>query len=163
MITTEEYLYFAQRALDGMAAIVDSLGDDLANRRPPLAGANTAYALLTHCLGVAEAWAGGFVAGREVDRDRALEFEASGPVGPLLERVEAAKVQLGRDVASADFRAPLVSEPPREFHGPDTALTQGAALQHVYEELAQHHGQMELIRDVLLADLAPSARPEAVR
>jgi len=40
-----------------------------------------------------------------------------------------------------------------EFLGPARALTQGAALQHVFEELAQHHGQMESIRDVLAASV----------
>jgi hypothetical protein len=33
-----------------------------------------------------------------------------------------------------------------EFQG----WTQGAALIHTLEELAQHHGQMELTRDILL-------------
>jgi len=31
-----------------------------------------------------------------------------------------------------------------------TQWTQGAVLIHVYEELAQHHGQMEITRDVLV-------------
>jgi hypothetical protein len=63
IVTAEEYLYFTDRALDGMAAIVAELGDELANRRPDLPGANTPYAVLTHCLGVAEFWAGHLVAG----------------------------------------------------------------------------------------------------
>src|SRR5687767_9258056 len=43
MITRRQYLYFATRALDGMAGIVAELGDDLANRKPPFPGANSPY------------------------------------------------------------------------------------------------------------------------
>lgn len=152
MVTTEEYCYFANRALDGMGRIVARLGDDLAVRRPALPGANTPYGLLTHCLGVVETWAGHFVAGRPVERDRDGEFAATGPVAPLITRLEQVRAQLARDVAAADPGAPLRAVPPPEYEGPDRELTQGAALQHVYEELAQHHGQMEQIRDMLLAE-----------
>ena len=37
-ISDEDYLWFAGRALDGMAAILAELGDERANRRPPLPG-----------------------------------------------------------------------------------------------------------------------------
>lgn len=150
MITDDDYLYFANRALDGMVDIVGGLGDDLANARPPLPGANSPYALLTHCLGVVSYWAGELVAGREVERDRDAEFTSTGPVGPLLAEAAAVRARLGDDVRSADPAGPLRTAPPRDFLGPDRELTQGAALLHVYEELAQHHGQMEVLRDALL-------------
>lgn len=152
MISTEDYLYFARRALDGMTGIVVELGDDLANTTPDLPGANSPYALLNHCLGVVEAWAGGFVAGRLVERDREAEFRATGAVAPLVERAQRTIEQLTADVATAEPEAPLRAQPPGSFQGPDRELTQGAALQHVYEELAQHHGQMELMRDILRRD-----------
>jgi len=152
MIEPKDYAYFTDRALDGMAIIVNDLGDDLANRRPTLPGANSPYALLTHCLGVVSYWAGHMVAGRPVERDRDAEFTATGPVAPLLAQIPGVKAQLARDAEHADFSAPLRNTPPSSFKGPDRPLNQGAALQHVYEELAQHHGQMELIRDVILAE-----------
>ncbi|MEV1179628.1 hypothetical protein, partial [Nonomuraea sp. NPDC049784] len=65
MISDDDYLYYVDRALDGMTGIVAGLGDRLANTRPPLPGANSPYALLTHCLGVVSYWAGQLVAGRE--------------------------------------------------------------------------------------------------
>ncbi|MCB1239949.1 MAG: DUF664 domain-containing protein [Tetrasphaera sp.] len=43
--------------------------------------------------------------------------------------------------------AALSSNPPRDR----AAQSCGAVLLHVYEELAQHLGQLEVIRDVLLA------------
>lgn len=152
MLEQQEYLYFADRALDGMVSIVSDLGDDLANRKPSLEGSNSPFALLTHCVGVVDYWVGHLVAGRDTDRDRDSEFLASGLVQPLLDTVLSVKSQLVEDVFHAEPAAPLRSSPPADFQGPDMELTQGGALQHVYEELAQHYGQMELIRDVILAE-----------
>ena len=61
---------YVDRAVEAMADIVGDLGDDLANARPGLPGANSPYAILRHCLGVMEFWGGQVVAGRTVDRDR---------------------------------------------------------------------------------------------
>jgi uncharacterized protein DUF664 len=151
VITREQYVYFVGRALDGMIDIVTGLGDELANRKPPLDGANSPYALLTHCLGVVSYWAGWLVAGREPNRDRDAEFVASGPVGPLVERARAASAQLAADAAAADPRGPVNSTPRPEYRGPELAVDQGVALMHVYEELSQHYGQMEILRDALRA------------
>jgi hypothetical protein len=157
VIDRESFLYFTERAVDGMMAIVTELGDDLANTRPPLAGANSPYVILVHCLGVMDYWAGHVVAGRLVERNRNEEFRASGSVADLLTRVEEAKAQLRRDLLMAEPEAPVRFEPSRSFLGPERPLTQGDALQHVYEELSQHHGHMEITRDVLKAGLT---RPE---
>ena len=148
MINDGDYLYFVDRALDGMADVLADLGDDLANRRPDLPGANSPYAIVTHCLGVLDYWAGHLVAGRAVDRDRDAEFTASGPVSDLVARIAAAKRTLRDDVAAADPAAPLRAEPPPHYRLLP-GITQGWALQHVYEELAQHHGHLELTRDFL--------------
>ncbi|HET6953259.1 MAG TPA: DUF664 domain-containing protein [Acidimicrobiales bacterium] len=157
MISLDDYLTFVDEALDGMVAIVRELGDDLANRRPDLPEANSPYAVLTHCLGVMAWWGGHVVAGRTVERDRAAEFRASGPVGDLVARARAIRAAFGEDVAGA-----VPADPPRGPLDPDDAAlplgrTQGGALFHVYEELAQHRGQMEGCRDVLLAPWARRA------
>ena len=155
MIDVEDWLWFVDVALDGMVDVVTQLGDELANQRPDVEGTNSPYALLTHCLGVMGHWGGQVVAGRVVERDRAAEFRASGPVGELVERTRAARRQLALDVAGVEPGAP-----PRGAVGDpeDAALpwgrTQGGALVHLYEELAQHHGQMQAYRDVLLAGWA---------
>lgn len=156
MISTTDYWYFTHRAIDGMSTIVRELGDDLANTRPALLGANSPFALLTHCLGVIETWVGGFIAGRPIMRDRDAEFLATGTVTGLLARVDQVASQFHTDLLNADPESPLALVPPAEFEGPDRELDCGAAFQHVYEELAQHHGQMELMRDVILAVRAGS-------
>jgi hypothetical protein len=155
-ISEEDYLWFAGRALDGMAAILAELGDERVNRRPPLPGANTPYAIVAHCLGVLEFWAGSLVAGRSVERDRAAEFTASGSAEEMIERVAAAKEQLRADLAVAESAAPLRAPAPVKYADTPAGRSQGGALQHVFEELAQHHGQLELTRDLLLR--SPSAK-----
>lgn len=152
LVSEEDYLWFAGRALDGMAAILAGLGDEQANRRPDLPGANSPFAIVTHCLGVLDFWAGSLVAGRTVERDREAEFTASGQVSELLERVAAAKEWLRADLAAAVPGAPLRGPAPVKYRDTPAGRSQGGALQHVYEELAQHHGQLQLTRDVLQRD-----------
>lgn len=154
MISVDDYLWYVDEALDGMVDIVTGLGDDLANRRPDVPDTNSPYVLLHHCLGVIEYWAGHIVAGRSIERDREAEFRASGPVDELVDHTRRARQQLANDLEGLDAGAP-----PRGLPDPDDAdlpmaRTQGGVLIHIYEELAQHRGQMEGCRDVLLAPWA---------
>ena len=152
-IARADYLWFVDRALAEMTDILRALGDDLANRRPALDGANSAFVILTHCLGVMEYWGGGTVANRAFERDRAAEFTSSGDVATLVQRTEDARQRLHADLASFDPGA----APASVARGPDPVPyteTKGAVLLHILEELYQHLGQMELTRDVLRARLA---------
>jgi hypothetical protein len=150
VISLDDYLWYADNALDEMARILSDLGDEHANQKPTLPGANSPYAILTHCLGVMEYWGGGVIAGRSIDRDRASEFVATGAVEDLLGRTRAARTRLAADLESFDPGA----EPRGEVRADDAATpvgrTQGGVLFHIYEELSQHLGQMEITRDVLL-------------
>ena len=47
VVSTSDYLWFVDQALDAMVAIVRELGDDRASTRPDLAGANAPYAIRT--------------------------------------------------------------------------------------------------------------------
>lgn len=151
MITVDDFLFYVDDALDQMVGILVELGDGLANRRPPIAGANSPYAILNHCLGVMEFWAGYVVCGRDVERDRAAEFTASGTVESLVDRVRGAKGQFRADIAELQpYARPRGALRPGNDDHPQKK-TQGGALLHVYEELAQHLGQMEISRDLLVA------------
>lgn len=154
MISVDDYLWFVDEALDGMVDIVTTLGDDLANRRPDVPGANSPYVVLHHCLGVIDYWAGHIVAGRTIQRDRDAEFRASGRVDELVARTRRAREQLAADLTKLDPLAPPRGTPDPEDVDLPIARTQGGAVVHVYEELAQHRGQMEGCRDVLLAPWA---------
>ncbi|HZD64741.1 MAG TPA: DinB family protein [Acidimicrobiales bacterium] len=154
MISVEDYLFFVDEALEGMIAIVEELGDSLANRRPDVPGTNTPFVVLTHCLGVMAYWIGGGVAGRVIHRDRAGEFMAAGPVAELIEAARGARARLEEDLRQLAPTSPP-RFPPGEGDAPQPYYrTQGGVLLHVYEELAQHRGQMEGCRDVLRAPWA---------
>lgn len=146
-IAEDDVLHVCFRALDGMARILTELGDELANTRPALHHASSPVQIVTHCLGVLEFWVGQGVAGRHVERDRAAELEAQGPVAPLVARIYDAHLRLAHDLADADLTAPVQIE--RGHPSLDLIRTRGAALLHAVEELAVHHGRLELARDVL--------------
>src|SRR5215475_3517254 len=106
-VDADDYLWFVDEALAGMVEIVTQLGDDLANRRPDLPDSNSPYALLTHCLGVVEWWAGYVLARRPVAGHRAAgehvaEFVARGPVADLVARVAEQRRRLDEDIAGLD-------------------------------------------------------------
>ncbi len=146
-----DYLWFVDRALDAMVGIVVELGDERANRRPDLPEANSAYVILTHCLGVMEYWGGGTVAERDFTRDRSSEFVARGGVEELTERAGAARRRLAEDIAGHDSEAAPTNVRPDPDDPVPYDLRKGAVLVHILEELYQHLGQMELTRDLLVA------------
>ncbi|HYB88531.1 MAG TPA: DUF664 domain-containing protein [Streptosporangiaceae bacterium] len=140
---------YVDRAVEAMADIVGDLGDDLANARPGLPGANSPYAILRHCLGVMDFWAGQVVAGREVERDRDAEFRASGPVTGLIAAAQMAQRRFRVDIMFADPGARPPGTHPTTQPDELELTTQGHALLHVMEEVFQHLGQMEITRDLL--------------
>lgn len=146
--TVKEILGFCDEALDGMAKIVLDLGDELVNTRPEFPGANSPYVILTHCLGVMETWGGHVIAGREIQRDRDAEFVATGSVRELVDRVPGAKRKLVTDLESVDLEADVKNESPWHREGEPRTSNAWAAI-HILEELAQHHGHMEITRDWL--------------
>ena len=145
-----EFLPFLDNALDGMLGIAATLGDDLINARPDLAGANTPFAILTHCIGVTDWWIGVMIADRGVYRDRVGEFAAAGTVAELGAGVDALMLRMRRDLRSINPAAPIRRPELLREGSPARTWTQAAALIHTLEELAQHHGQLELTRDVLM-------------
>ncbi|HKA96101.1 MAG TPA: DUF664 domain-containing protein [Streptosporangiaceae bacterium] len=140
---------YVDRAVEAMADIVGDLGDDLANARPSLPGANSPYAMLRHCLGVMEFWGGHVVAGRAVDRDRAAEFRASGPADGLIAAAQEAQRRFRADIVTADPKARPRGTGAVTRPGGLEFVSQGHALLHVMEEVCQHLGQMEITRDLL--------------
>lgn len=149
MIDAETYLGFCDEALVAMRDIVVDLGDELANRRPELSGANSPFAILTHCLGVTARWASTVNLGEVVPRDRDAEFTATGAVARLAAETDAMRTSLRDWVARTDPAAPPANptSPRQDWY----AATCGGVLLHVYEELAQHRGQLEVTRDLLAA------------
>ncbi len=146
---------YVDRALDSMSGIVRGLGDEAANRRPDLPGANSPFAILRHCLGVMDYWGGEVIAGRAVQRDRDAEFRASGRTADLIAAAEAARAAFRADLAGADLAAPPLGTHPTADRGSLEMASQGHALLHVLEEVCQHLGQLEITRDLLSASGQP--------
>ncbi len=150
-VSAEDFLWFVDLALSAMAGIVEELGDDLANRRPSFRGGNSAYVILTHCLGVMEYWGGATVAERPVQRDRSAEFAARGDVAGLLRRAEHARRRLREEIVGLVAGAAPVGVRPEPGDPEPYTRTKGAVLVHILEELFQHLGHMEITRDTLVA------------
>ncbi len=151
MISLDEYLACCDRALDAYADIVTALGDDLVNARlGGIPGSNSAFALATHVSGMTTRWVRTVNLGIHVPRDRAAEFTATGTVAEALALLHGTRARLHEDARAAS-PSELPLDPAHDKDGSISYLTQGEVLLHVYEELAQHLGQLEVTRDVLLA------------
>ncbi|MCI2423777.1 DinB family protein [Saccharopolyspora sp. K220] len=147
----DEYLYFLRRAFDGMIGALEELGDERACTTPPLTGANSPYAITRHCMAVADYWIGHVIAGRAVERDRPAEFTSRGTAADLKESLDLLFGRLRADLLGASGSSSPRNTPPGSFEGPDRDLTCVGVQLHVLEELAQHHGQVQISRDLLLA------------
>jgi hypothetical protein len=134
-----------------MAAAAVDLGDGLVNAVPDLPDANSAYQILIHCCGMLEWWTRAAILGLDVDRDREAEFVASGTVAQLTARVDEVRAQFVTDLRLIDPDAPLRGDPSPEYRNTPLGDSAGGVLMHVLEELAQHHGHLDLTRDLVLS------------
>ena len=149
-IAPEEFLSYINGALDGMVQIVEALGDERINLCPNnMSKTNSPCAILTHCVGLTRYWVGTVLAGRQVHRDREAEFRAQGTVAEIRQAVRELQQQLQEDIKLVrGDQPPAFPEAVRRPHM--QTWTQGHFLLQCYKELAQHHGHMELTRDVIL-------------
>jgi hypothetical protein len=145
------FLPYMNVALDGMLRCVEQLGDQRVNLKPDLEGANSPYVLLHHCVQLSHWWVGAMCADRDMIRDRDSEFVATGTVADLREAVVDLKTRLAEDVPGMDAAAPMCRPDLLPEGARARGWTKGECLVHAYEELAQHHGHMEITRDVLMA------------
>jgi hypothetical protein len=145
-----DHFFLIERHLEPMLEIAVGMGDELVNVVPELPGANSAYQLVFHSCGMLEWWTREAILGEAVGRDRAAEFAASGTVDRLRARVAQVTGQLRTDLPRIDEDAPLRG-PYADYGGTPIAASARGALLHVLEELAQHHGHLQITRDVVLA------------
>ena len=132
--------------LDEIIEAVAAMDDTTANAVPDLPGANSAYQLLTHCLGMARQWVREHILGEPTGRDRDAEFEARGPVEELVARARVERAELAADLARIEEGRPVPGRPGRDAFW--SASAEGILL-HVLEELCQHLGHLEITRDLV--------------
>ena len=149
-MTAAFFLPFMNGALDGMLNIAEELGDERLNQRPnDMANTSTPFIILTHCVGLTRYWLGSVALGRPVTRDRDAEFRAQGTVADLRQAVQALQSELQDDINLVQFDQPAPHpDAVRQAHM--KTWKQGQFLLQCFKELAQHHGHMELTRDVML-------------
>ena len=150
-LADEWWWYLVDRHLDRMLSIATDLGDERLNVVPSLPGANSAYQIVFHCCGMLEWWTREAVLGQDVGRDRDAEFAARGTVAELAERVATVKDQLRDDLGRMTDDTELRGDPSDHYVGTPIGASAGGVLLHVFEELAQHHGHLELTRDLVRA------------
>ena len=146
---TDEYLYFLTRAFTGMLDALGELNENAINATPPVRGANSPFAIVHHCVEVADYWIGHVIAGRPTHRNRAAEFRATGSLDDLRRQIADVRRQLLHDLADADLAGSPRNAPDPGYQGPTQSLTSTGVLLHVLEELAQHHGHVQLTCDLL--------------
>ena len=111
--------------------------------------------ILNHCLGVMAYWGTQVVTDQDVHRDRPAEFTSSGKVSDLTARAQIAKQQLRACFSAVDLHEPARQQQDRGYGANPEFFTNGASVAHILEELAQHHGQMEITRDILMREHTP--------
>lgn len=132
--------------LDEIIEVVAALDDATANRVPDLPGANSAYQILTHCLGMARQWTREHILGEPTGRDRDAELEASGPVAELVARARREREDLRAALARMERGMPVPGRADADTFWSGSA--EGMLL-HVLEELCQHLRHLEITRDLV--------------
>jgi uncharacterized damage-inducible protein DinB len=143
-----------QSLLARLCGCLDGLNEAQLNRRPPVAGANSAYVIASHAFGNVRAWVLGIACGQPVERDRPAEFRASGR--------DATKLVADAQRLSGEIEAALSALSPSDLgrrlvpsqtlwgEGEPYAISVREALMHVVEHASLHLGQLQLTRDLAL-------------
>ncbi|GAA4288385.1 DUF664 domain-containing protein [Georgenia daeguensis] len=142
-------LRYCLQKFDELTQLVVDLGDELANLRPDVEGANSPVAILVHCCGMMRNWSSTVNLGVPIPRHRDAEFRARTTVAEVASLARTTRSAFEGDVRQTVLDSAPVAVPPgrEEFW---TGTCRGVLL-HVFEELCQHLGQAEITRDLLSA------------
>ena len=131
-----------------MNGVLDRLDDDTVNQRPDGWGTNSVAGLVVHCCELAPSW---FLApglGRNSVRDRESEFTTTATVAELRQRIEAA-LSDSQALVEEFVEGPTATDHELRAFLPGGDRSDAALVLHVFEELFQHLGHMEVIADAL--------------
>ena len=132
------------RMLDGGRTLGERVSE-----QPDLPGANSVFAIVTHCVGVTDYWLDHTILGAPSDRDRDAELVAAGTVDELEAQVHDLLARLPAMLAAV-ARADAAAVPRPERADPVWPWTPPGITLHVLEELFQHAGHVDLTVDLLL-------------
>lgn len=139
---------FISRSIDRIIACLDDMSEDDLNWRP-IKTANSLFVLATHILGTTEENILGVLCGQPVQRRREAEFAA---VGTSAETVRSKWSELRSRIEEA-LRHLTPEELNRKREHPRRGqLTGREVLIVLARHAAEHMGQAELTRDLLLVE-----------
>ncbi len=139
-----------------MCERLDGLTPEQLNWRPPVAGGNSAWVLVTHTLGNARAWVLGIAGGRPLRRDRPAEFSSWGSDPALLRsEVDTFLREMSstfEPLTAADLDRRLT--PARELwgEGQPREISVRYALLQVIEHASLHLGHIQITADLATAN-----------
>ena len=156
----ETYSKYIRRQIAEVHAALKGLSDEQLTARPDVPGANSGFVIATHVLGNARAWILGIACGQPLGRDRPAEFASRGTYEEL--RKAAAALSGEIDAALAELDPTTLGDrlsPSEELWGEGEAheITRREALAHVLEHASMHLGQIQLTRDLVVANTGRGA------
>ena len=150
-LTTDEYLYFLARAFAGMLDVLERAGRGGDQHETAPAGGQQPLrdrVPLRRDVRLLDRARGRRPPGEPEPSRRVQRYGQLGR--SARRRVADLQRQLLDDLVGADLQGAPKNTPAPDYEGPEQPLTCAGVLLHVLEELAQHHGQVQLSRDVLL-------------
>ena len=147
-VSTATVDLYLRHVFAGMERVLDRLDDRTVNLRPAGWGTNSVAGLVVHCCELAPSWFATPGLGRDSTRDREAEFEAEATVAELRSRI-AESVDPTTALLEELVAGPTASDHPLREFLPGTDRTDGALVLHVFEELFQHLGHMEVTADAV--------------
>lgn len=145
---------YLERIVGDIIEQLEGVPDDVLNRPTPIPDTNTLFALATHTVAMGEFWVLALVAGQPVDRNRALEFRASGTGADLIARFERWVEDLHQVLDTLPVsRLDELAHPPSEFartggFSSDQPMNCRDCLLHVVEHTATHLGHIQMTRQL---------------
>lgn len=140
--------HYTRHVFAGMGSVLDRLDDVSVNATPEPWGTNTVAGLIVHCCELAPFWFETPGLGRDTVRDRDSEFEAQATVAELRAQIAATMERLEPLISEFTAGPTAVDHEFRAFlPGGDTS--DDALVLHVFEELFQHLGHMEVTADAV--------------
>ena len=137
---------FISRSIDQIITCLNNLPEDDLNWRP-IETANSLYVLATHILGTTEENILGVLCGQQVQRQREEEFKASGASAePIRSKWSELRVRIKQCLENL----PSEELDRKREHPRRGQLTGREVLIVVARHAAEHMGQAELTRDLLL-------------
>lgn len=137
---------------DEILSLISELPQDLVNNKLSVQGSNSPAQILVHCCGMMRRWSSSVNLGLPVPRNRDKEFTIVLPKDELLSLARSTRERFTEDLAHTQMQAAPAALPSGRESEVWLATCQGV-LFHVYEELCQHLGHLEITRDLLTAKL----------